>query len=207
MTVNVQRKRHYKIRRIYRIPPVQKKASVSDRLYALASLVCLGGIILGAYCFYAYSDSSELLSAAYASRGYDAAAVFRASLTSAAAYIIICFFSGLSAAGQAVGYIICAVKGMSAGYLSAFALSQGNIPTAVNILAPQVLCIAVVVLAARENIRMSAYVYGRSFGEPQSDGSGNLRLYFAKFAVITAAAAAGAAISGCIALITGQLIF
>ncbi|MBQ7784370.1 MAG: stage II sporulation protein M [Oscillospiraceae bacterium] len=207
MTVNVQRKRRYKIRRIYRIPPPPKQASAADRLYILASLACIVGIIIGAYCFNSDLSGAELLSAAFESRSYDAVPVFTASLTATAAYIIICFFSGLSAAGQAVGYLVCAVKGMSAGYLSAFALSHGDIPVAVNILTPQVLCIAAVILAARENIRMSAYIYGRSFGEPQSDGSGNLRLYLAKFAVIAAAAAAGAAVCGIIALITGQLIF
>ncbi len=121
-------------------------------------------------------------------------------------YVILCFFCGLSAGGQAAGYILSILKGLGAGYLSAYAVKSGDIGCMLSYLPFEAISIVSVIMAARENIRMSRLISRRSFSDTESTGKGDLKLYFAKFAVITITAAAAAAVGGIASVLTGNII-
>lgn len=197
MTVNPVKKRRYKIRRVYSAPsPVQREMSPARKLYILLTVICMAGAVTGAYSFSVFPcDSSELIP-----MGKGFTAVFVDSLAAVLAYVLICFFSGLSAAGQPVGYILCAVKGMAAGYLSACAVSSGNLAVILDILPFQAVCTVTVILAARENIRLSGYISDRSFGSGGGNGDSSLGLYMSKFGIICLTALGAAAVDsiGCL---------
>lgn len=203
MTVNVQKRRRYKIRRISRppVPPVQQaELTEGQRLYILLTFIAAAGFFAGAYTFCSYGGD---FSAAAVTDMYDS---FIKSFCAVMIYIVLCFFSGLSAPGQAVGFVLCVFKGMGAGFLSAWAVKSGDIRIAADILPFEAISIVTIILAARENIRMSRLISRRSFSDTESTGKGDLRLYFAKFAVIMLTGAAAAAVDGIIAAVTGNMI-
>ena len=114
-------------------------------------------------------------------------------------YIILFFFGGLSSVGKPIAYLLCVFKGMGAGFLSAclFSAGVGSIDAAATaeILPFEAMSLAVVILAARENIRLSHITAKRTFAQAEGSGA-DISLYLKKFGVIIAAAAAVSAIDG-----------
>lgn len=206
MTVNVQRRRRYKIRHTYQLPSDRHAASAQS-LYLRPALICAAGIFMGAYSFSQYggTDVTAQLCCVSPLRA------FLDSFAAAELYVLLCFLAGFSSMGAPVGYLLCLFKGMGAGYLSACMMPSGilgtNIQAAAAILPFEVMSTAVVILAARENIRMSALTSKRTFGSAENDGMDNLRLYLAKFALITLAAAGISAADAIASLIfTGNFL-
>ncbi len=195
MTAKIQKKRQrYIISRIDRgqVQYARKTVSPAGRLYALLTVLAAAGVFIGAYTFSLYADrtsEAQKLCGYMTSGGFGTA--FADSIICLAAIIVICFFCGFSSAGQPFGYIICILKGMGAGYISACVFSEGlegiNAQAAAA-LPFQIMGTAIVILAARENIRMSAVTASRTFGRSAANGKSGLKLYLAKFAVISAAA-------------------
>ena len=130
---------------------------------------------------------------------------FVTSLCSVGIYVLLFFFGGLSAAGQPMGYILCFFKGLGTGYLAAYAacaMKSGDVCAALNILPFEAVSMVTVILGARENIRMSSYISGRSFGASgAASDEGSLRLYLAKFALILLTGIAAAAVRGLMAAV------
>ncbi|MCM1524909.1 MAG: hypothetical protein NC120_10680 [Ruminococcus sp.] len=190
MTVTPAKRRRYRIRRVYSAPaaPV-RDITPAQKLYILLTVICMGGVFTGAYSYSSYPCGADTL--IFPADG--PAEAFTDSLGVGLVYLLICFFSGLSAAGKPIGYILCAVKGLAAGYLSCCAMSTGNAAAVLDVLPFQAVCTVTVILAARENIRLSEYISGRSFGGVTESGDKVLWLYLSKFGIIFLTAAAAAA--------------
>lgn len=195
-------------------------------LYTLLSIVTLAGVLAGAFCGSGLRGplASEVMThgAGVIDKGFSG--VFLDSLAILAVYTGLCFFGGLSSAGAPLGYILCFFKGLAAGTLCACIFSGGtaNAPlgAAADILPFEAMSIALLIFSARENIRMSEITRKRTFlGFSEKDGArgngargngargngarGNgarggadLGLYLKKFAVISLAAVAAAAVDG-----------
>ncbi len=206
MTVNVQKRRSYRIKRVSRYAPPPRGISPARRIYLLLTAVSAAGVLIGACSRTASDIPCEISRAGFADS-------FLGSLCAVMLYVAICFFAGISSAGSVCGYLICLFKGMGAGYLSAELFSGGigaaDIGTALNILPFEAVSMAAVILAARENIRMSRLIFRRSFGnsEKSSDSGGSLRLYLLKFGIIVLLAAGAALVDGVMAVITGNIGF
>ena len=191
MTVNVQKRRRYRVRRMTRELPAEREMSPGRRLYMLLTVIAAAGVFAGAY--------------SYSGGEINAEGGFVTSLCSVGIYVLLFFFGGLSAAGQPVGYILCFFKGLGTGYLAAYAacaMKSGDVCAALNILPFEAVSMVTVILGARENIRMSSYISGRSFGASgAASDEGSLRLYLAKFALILLTGIAAAAVRGLMAAV------
>lgn len=201
MTVNVQKRRHYRVARISRRPAVRRDISPGRRLYMLLTALTAAGVFAGAYAFSAYGGQSAAELAAHHGGGF--IKCFADSLLLTAVYVGICFFGGFSSAGKPMAYLLCIFKGMGAGFLSACIFSGGisaaDPKTAADILPFEAMSIAVIIFAARENIRLSDLTSKRTFGSA-AEGQVDLKLYLTKFAVIMITAAGAAAIDGLLSM-------
>lgn len=197
MTVNVQKHR-------YRIAGRQSSPRLNARnnghmhaLYVLLTVICSAGIFAGAYAFgIGGGDWNEVI-AARSGRGF--LKTFSDDLIIIFSYILICFLGGFSSLGKPAACLLCFFRGMGAGFLSACVFSGGpggiSPKTAADILPFEALSTAAVIFAARENICLSDITAGRTFGSP--DGTpADLKLYLAKFSVISFAAVLSATADG-----------
>lgn len=195
MTVNVQKRRRYRVRRMTRELPAEREMSPGRRLYMLLTVIAAAGVFVGAY---SYSGGEVNAGGGFVS-------AFVTSLCSVGIYVLLFFFGGLSAVGQPMGYILCFFKGLGTGYLAAYAacaMKSGDVCAALNILPFEAVSMVTVIFGARENIRMSSYISGRSFGAlGEASDEGSLRLYLAKFALILLTGIAAAAMRGLMAAV------
>ena len=195
MTVNVQKRRRYRVRRMTRELPAEREMSPGRRLYMLLTVIAAAGVFVGAYTY----------SGGEVNAGGGFVSAFVTSLCSVGIYVLLFFFGGLSAVGQPMGYILCFFKGLGTGYLAAYAacaMKSGDVCAALNILPFEAVNMVTVIFGARENIRMSSYISGRSFGAlGEASDEGSLRLYLAKFALILLTGIAAAAMRGLMAAV------
>lgn len=210
MTVNVRRTRRTRRTRRYRIltrtshAPGRRLVIISEagrRLYTLLTLVTAAGMIAGALC------TSGQLTEVMADRQQGFGAAFFNSFAVLILYIGLCFFGGLSVAGAPMAYLLCFFKGLGTGALCSciFAEGAGGIFTAAgaDIIPFEAMNIALLIFAARENLRMSGLIYKRSFGGvPRTEtGDPALLLYLKKFGVILLASVAAAAVDAVISVL------
>ncbi|MCI7768425.1 MAG: hypothetical protein MSJ26_10680 [Oscillospiraceae bacterium] len=204
MTVNVQKRRSYRVRRVSRPTPPRSGISPARRIYLLLTAISASGVFIGACSRLSSDVPFEIKTAGFADS-------FFGSLTAVMLYVGICFFSGMSSAGSVCGYLLCLIKGMGAGYLSAELLGNGlagaDICSVLNVLPFEAVSMAAVIFAARENIRMSQLIFRRSFGssEKTENSAESLKLYLMKFGVIILLAAGAALIDGVMAVIAGNI--
>lgn len=205
MTVNVQKRHSYRVKRVSR-PAPRSGFSPAKRIYLLLTAISAAGVFIGA-CSVINSDIPFELRTEI---GF--ADSFLGSLASVMLYVAVCFFAGTSSTGSVCGYLLCLFKGMGAGFLSAEIFQQGfaavNISAALNVLPFEAVSTAAVIFAARENIRMSRFVSEKAFGNSCSGGDSTdcLRLYLMKFGVITLLAVGAAFIDGLMAVIAGNML-
>ena len=206
MTVNVQKRRSYRVRRVSRPAPPRRTVSPAKRIYLLLTAISASGVFIGA-C----SRLSDGVPVKISAAGFSDS--FFGSLAAVMLYVAICFFSGMSWTGSVCGYLLCLFKGMGAGYLSAELFGSGlagaDVCSVLNVLPFEAVSMAAVIFAARENIRMSQLIFRRSFGSSEkSENSGDpLRLYLMKFGVILLLAAGAALVDGVMAVIAGNIGF
>lgn len=206
MTVNVQKRRSFRIRRVSRPSPPRSGISPARRIYLLLTAISVSGVFIGAYSRLFSDIPIEIREAGFADS-------FFGSFAAVMLYAAICFFSGMSSAGSVCGYLFCLIKGMGAGYLSAELFGNGlasvDICSALNVLPFEAVSMAVVILAARENIRMSQLIFRRSFGnaDRSEERESSLRLYLMKFGIIFLLAAGAALVDGIMAVIAGNIGF
>lgn len=198
MTVNVQKKQRYRITRIYKAGERSSPSGQARRLYLLLTLITAAGVFAGAYCYNSDCGAAEMV-AVHGGRGF--AAQFADSFAFLCCCIALCFFSGFSALGKPAAYLLCILKGMAAGCLSACIFESGlagaDLAAAMDILPFEAMGTAIVIFAARENIRLSDIAARRLF-DGGSEGSADIGLYIKKFGVILLSAAAAAAVDGII---------
>lgn len=199
MTVNTARtpkRQTYRIRRIRRGTPPENKdngLTHNERLSLALFFVTGLGAAAGALC--CPYVTNEVQAAITASEGGSLWEIFADSFIIAAVYILICFFGGFSSAGRPLAYFLCLFKGMGAGLLSAYIFGEGLMltDTAAGVLPFEVIGTASVILAARENIRLSEVTAKRTFGKLGGEnGQADIMLYLKKFGVIMLTAAAAA---------------
>lgn len=205
MTVNVRRKRRYRIlSKTSHVPGDRRLVMVSSegrRLYTLLTAVTAAGMLAGALL------GTGQLSLSMQDRQWGFPVTFVNSFAVLAIYIGLCFFGGLSAAGAPMAYLLCFFKGLGTGALCGciFADGAGGILTAAaaDIIPFEAMSIALLIFAAREDLRMSGIIYRRSFGGASvtSESSSDLRLYLKKFGVILLAAAAASAVDAAIGVL------
>ena len=204
MTVNVQKRHSYRVKRVNRSAP-RSALSPAKRIYLLLTAISAAGVFIGA-CSVINSDIPFELRAE--SSFSDS---FAGSLAAVMLYVAICFFAGTSSAGSVCGYLLCLFKGMGAGFLSAEIFRSGlasvNLQAALNVLPFEAVSTAAVIFAARENIRMSRLISEKAFGNKNigADSSDCLRLYLMKFGVITILAVGAALIDGLLAVAAGNM--
>lgn len=204
MTVNVQKRRSYRVKRVSRPAPVSG-LSPAKRIYLLLTAISAAGVFIGA-CSVINTDIPFELRAE--SSFIDS---FLGSLAAVMLYVAVCFFTGTSSAGSVCGYLLCLFKGLGAGFLSAqifrYGISSVNIQAALNVLPFEAVSMAAVIFAARENIRMSRLISEKTFGKHNigGDSSDCLRLYLMKFGVITLLAVGAALIDGLMAVAAGNM--
>ncbi|MGN0636912.1 MAG: hypothetical protein ACI4J0_00940 [Huintestinicola sp.] len=204
MTVNVQKRHSYRVKRVNRSAP-RSALSPAKRIYLLLTAISAAGVFIGA-CSVINSDIPFELRAE--SSFSDS---FAGSLAAVMLYVAICFFAGTSSAGSVCGYLLCLFKGMGAGFLSAEIFRSGlasvNLQAALNVLPFEAVSTAAVIFAARENIRMSRLISEKAFGNKNIgvDSSDCLRLYLMKFGVITLLAVGAALIDGLLAVAAGNM--
>lgn len=204
MTVNVQKRRSFRIRRVSRTTP-KNVIPPAKRLYFLLTAISAAGVLIGACSRSASALPYEIRTSCSFSDS------FIGSFAAVMVYILVCFLGGTSSAGAAGGYLMCIFKGMGAGFLSAEIFRGGaasvNIITALNVLPFEAVSMAAVIFAARENIRMSRHISEKACGKEggEGDSSDCLRLYLMKFGVITFFAAGGALTDGVMSVIAGNM--
>ena len=203
MTVNTQKRRRYRIRRVSR-PAPQREISPANRIYLLLTAVSASGVLIGALSGIYHGNAVISIPAGFAD-------AFIGSFAAVMLYILLLFLGGTSPAGAFCGYFLCLFKGMGAGFLSAAALRNGafsaDLREVINVLPFEAVSMAAVIFAARENIRMSRLISDRFFIPTENRGEGKdcFGLYIMKFGVITLLAAAAALADGLMAVISGNM--
>lgn len=203
MTVNTQKRRRYRIRRVSR-PAPQKEMSPAKRIYLLLTAVSASGVLIGALSGIYHGNAVISIPAGFAD-------AFIGSFAAVMLYILLLFLGGTSPAGAFCGYFLCLFKGMGAGFLSAAVLRNGafsaDLREVINVLPFEAVSMAAVIFAARENIRMSRLISDRFFLPTENRGEGKdcFGLYIMKFGVITLLAAAAALADGLMAVISGNM--
>lgn len=203
MTVNTQKRRRYRIRRVSR-PAPQREISPAKRIYLLLTAVSASGVLIGALSGIYHGNAVISIPAGFAD-------AFIGSFAAVMLYILLLFLGGTSPAGAFCGYFLCLFKGMGAGFLSAAVLRNGafsaDLREVINVLPFEAVSMAAVIFAARENIRMSRLISDRFFLPTENRGEGKdcFGLYIMKFGVITFLAAAAALADGLMAVISGNM--
>lgn len=203
MTVNTQKRRRYRIRRVSR-PAPQREISPAKRIYLLLTAVSASGVLIGALSGIYHDNAVISIPAGFAD-------AFIGSFAAVMLYILLLFLGGTSPAGAFCGYFLCLFKGMGAGFLSAAVLRNGafsaDLREVINVLPFEAVSMAAVIFAARENIRMSRLISDRFFIPTENRGEGKdcFGLYIMKFGVITLLAAAAALADGLMAVISGNM--
>lgn len=203
MTVNTQKRRRYRIRRVSR-PAPQREISPAKRIYLLLTAVSASGVLIGALSGIYHGNAVINIPAGFAD-------AFIGSFAAVMLYILLLFLGGTSPAGAFCGYFLCLFKGMGAGFLSAAVFRNGafsaDLREVINVLPFEAVSMAAVIFAARENIRMSRLISDRFFLPTENRGEGKdcFGLYIMKFGVITLLAAAAALADGLMAVISGNM--
>lgn len=203
MTVNTQKRRRYRIRRVSR-PAPQREISPAKRIYLLLTAISASGVLIGALSGIYHGNAVISIPAGFAD-------AFIGSFAAVMLYILLLFLGGTSPAGAFCGYFLCLFKGMGAGFLSAAVLRNGafsaDLREVINVLPFEAVSMAAVIFAARENIRMSRLISDRFFLPTENRGEGKdcFGLYIMKFGVITLLAAAAALADGLMAVISGNM--
>ncbi len=203
MTVNTQKRRRYRIRRVSR-PAPQREISPAKRIYLLLTAVSAAGVLIGALSGIYHDNAVISIPAGFAD-------AFIGSFAAVMLYILLLFLGGTSPAGAFCGYFLCLFKGMGAGFLSAAVLRNGafsaDLREVINVLPFEAVSMAAVIFAARENIRMSRLISDRFFIPTENRGEGKdcFGLYIMKFGVITLLVAAAALADGLMAVISGNM--
>lgn len=203
MTVNTQKRRRYRIRRVSR-PAPQREISPAKRIYLLLTAISASGVLIGALSGIYHGNAVISIPAGFAD-------AFIGSFAAVMLYILLLFLGGTSPAGAFCGYFLCLFKGMGAGFLSAAVLRNGafsaDLREVINVLPFEAVSMAAVIFAARENIRMSRLISDRFFLPTENRGEGKdcFGLYIMKFGVITLLAAAAALADGLMAVILGNM--
>ena len=203
MTVNTQKRRRYRIRRVSR-PAPQREISPAKRIYLLLTAISASGVLIGALSGIYHGNAVISIPAGFAD-------AFIGSFAAVMLYILLLFLGGTSPAGAFCGYFLCLFKGMGAGFLSAVVLRNGafsaDLREVINVLPFEAVSMAAVIFAARENIRMSRLISDRFFLPTENRGEGKdcFGLYIMKFGVITLLAAAAALADGLMAVISGNM--
>lgn len=203
MTVNTQKRRRYRIRRVSR-PAPQREISPAKRIYLLLTAVSASGVLIGALSGIYHDNAVISIPAGFAD-------AFIGSFAAVMLYILLLFLGGTSPAGAFCGYFLCLFKGMGAGFLSAAVFRNGafsaDLREVINVLPFEAVSMAAVIFAARENIRMSRLISDRFFLPTENRGEGKdcFRLYIMKFGVITLLAVGAALIDGLMAVIAGNM--
>lgn len=203
MTVNTQKRRRYRIRRVSR-PAPQREISPAKRIYLLLTAVSASGVLIGALSGIYHDNAVISIPAGFAD-------AFIGSFAAVMLYILLLFLGGTSPAGAFCGYFLCLFKGMGAGFLSAAVFRNGafsaDLREVINVLPFEAVSMAAVIFAARENIRMSRLISDRFFLPTENRGEGKdcFGLYIMKFGVITLLAAAAALADGLMAVISGNM--
>lgn len=203
MTVNTQKRRRYRIRRVSR-PAPQREISPAKRIYLLLTAISASGVLIGALSGIYHGNAVISIPAGFAD-------AFIGSFAAVMLYILLLFLGGTSPAGAFCGYFLCLFKGMGAGFLSAAVLRNGafsaDLREVINVLPFEAVSMAAVIFAARENIRMSRLISDRFFIPTENRGEGKdcFGLYIMKFGVITLLAAAAALADGLMAVISGNM--
>lgn len=203
MTVNTQKRRRYRIRRVSR-PAPQREISPAKRIYLLLTAVSASGVLIGALSGIYHDNAVISIPAGFAD-------AFIGSFAAVMLYILLLFLGGTSPAGAFCGYFLCLFKGMGAGFLSAAVFRNGafsaDLREVINVLPFEAVSMAAVIFAARENIRMSRLISDSFFLPTENRGEGKdcFGLYIMKFGVITLLAAAAALADGLMAVISGNM--
>ena len=203
MTVNTQKRRRYRIRRVSR-PAPQREISPAKRIYLLLTAISASGVLIGALSGIYHGNAVISIPAGFAD-------AFIGSFAAVMLYILLLFLGGTSPAGAFCGYFLCLFKGMGAGFLSAAVLRNGafsaDLREVINVLPFEAVSMAAVIFAARENIRMSRLISDSFFLPTENRGEGKdcFGLYIMKFGVITLLAAAAALADGLMAVISGNM--
>ena len=203
MTVNTQKRRRYRIRRVSR-PAPQRERSPAKRIYLLLTAISASGVLIGALSGIYHGNAVISIPAGFAD-------AFIGSFAAVMLYILLLFLGGTSPAGAFCGYFLCLFKGMGAGFLSAAVLRNGafsaDLREVINVLPFEAVSMAAVIFAARENIRMSRLISDRFFLPTENRGEGKdcFGLYIMKFGVIMLLAAAAALADGLMAVISGNM--
>lgn len=203
MTVNTQKRRRYRIRRVSR-PAPQREISPAKRIYLLLTAISASGVLIGALSGIYHGNAVISIPAGFAD-------AFIGSFAAVMLYILLLFLGGTSPAGAFCGYFLCLFKGMGAGFLSAAVFRNGafsaDLREVINVLPFEAVSMAAVIFAARENIRMSRLISDRFFLPTENRGEGKdcFGLYIMKFGVITFLAAAAALADGLMAVISGNM--
>lgn len=203
MTVNTQKRRRYRIRRVSR-PAPQREISPAKRIYLLLTAISASGVLIGALSGVYHGNAVISIPAGFAD-------AFIGSFAAVMLYTLLLFLGGTSPAGAFCGYFLCLFKGMGAGFLSAAVFRNGafsaDLREVINVLPFEAVSMAAVIFAARENIRMSRLISDRFFIPTENRGEGKdcFGLYIMKFGVITLLAAAAALADGLMAVISGNM--
>lgn len=203
MTVNTQKRRRYRIRRVSR-PAPQREISPAKRIYLLLTAISASGVLIGALSGVYHGNAVISIPAGFAD-------AFIGSFAAVMLYTLLLFLGGTSPAGAFCGYFLCLFKGMGAGFLSAAVFRNGafsaDLCEVINVLPFEAVSMAAVIFAARENIRMSRLISDRFFIPTENRGEGKdcFGLYIMKFGVITLLAAAAALADGLMAVISGNM--
>lgn len=156
--------------------------------FFLLCLVEIVGIIIGS--FLAVSSDNEFLRQNFcpALHGATLLEIFRSTLVSSLIFIIMAFFSGLSAIGQPVGIALIIAKGAEIGLSAGFIYAQKGLsafPAVMVLNVPKALAFsAVAVLAVREVWRSSSSLLRFLVSGEHSTEQNSLRLYCLKYLVL-----------------------
>ncbi len=104
--------------------------------------------------------------------------------------LLTCFFLGFSAVSHPIELIVPVFHGFGTGTALAGVYdlwgTKGILLSAVLIVPGAVISAFAVIVAVRESLAMSGYVYRCTFGKASAVGEADFRLYFSKFVVLCA---------------------
>ena len=170
MTVNTQKRRRYRIRRVSR-PAPQREISPAKRIYLLLTAISASGVLIGALSGVYHGNAVISIPAGFAD-------AFIGSFAAVMLYTLLLFLGGTSPAGAFCGYFLCLFKGMGAGFLSAAVFRNGafsaDLREVINVLPFEAVSMAAVIFAlaltACTAVQVNERIFVALMGIEEDDG-------------------------------------
>ena len=193
-------------------------AAANKKIIVLLMVLVLAGVLIGTLVF-SNMNPSDLSNLSFMTQGFienRAGQTFlqtlTTSFTSSSLMVLICFLLGFSAISQPAEFLIPLIRGIGLGTSIAYIYTsygiRGFFITFVMIMPHAVISSVVIIISARESIRLSNIFTGYAFSSNrEGEMRTNIKLYLLKFLVLFAIIGVSSFIDSILTLLFAGILF